>query len=471
MKLRLKFVIVVATGIIVTIVLLVVILLVFSNIFLHGYTHVDLKQISLEAEKQIKELDMITPDTVQTALNPLIHKYMGIEMELFSQDGQLVYSSFGRSFKYSFEELASRFTNQPYALFTGEEVNLIYDIHIKDESYFLLLTVAGEALLKVQIFMYFNQLSAVPFLIVPLILSILLPILFVALYIVSINRRINNLNLAMQQTNLHALSTQVQDASKDEIGQLARLFNAMSEKLRIQFTRMQQVEKAKKTLISNLSHDFRTPLATIQGYAETLQRGKYSDRADIIRYSTIITQKSQYMDRLLKQLFEISTLDQNPTTKVERCNICSLVQQIVMEYALILEDKQFMPDIQIPNHAIWVAVDEQAIGQAVRNVIDNAIHYGGAGGYLGVEITEYKDVVRISIMDRGKGIASDELGNIFERFYRIEKGRKSDGMGVGLSIAHEIVTLHQGQIQVESEPFVLTVFTIELPLLIEASST
>ncbi|MFD0716205.1 sensor histidine kinase [Paenibacillus sp. GCM10027626] len=134
-----------------------------------------------------------------------------------------------------------------------------------------------------------------------------------------------------------------------------------------------------------------------------------------------------------------------------------------MDYVLILEDRQIAPDIHIPEKSIWPNIDEQAIGQVVRNLIDNAIQYGGEGRYLGVYLTETPDVVQLSVRDRGKGIPAEEQRNIFERFYRLDKGRKSDGMGVGLSIAHEIIKLHDGRIFLESEPFVSTAFTIELP--------
>lgn len=465
MMLHTKLVLTVVTSVLITIALLFILLHVFSKTFIHGYTHVDLQQISREVEDRFNKMKMMNPEAVITVMDTLTNKYKGVDMEFFASDGSVLYSSMKRTGTYSFEEMADRFIDQPHNLFEGNDVNLMYEVQAWGKRYFLLLSVEGEALLNVQIFMYFNRYSSLPFLLIPLLLVILLPSLFVIAFIVRVNRRIKQLNLAMQQVDLNDLSVQLTDRSKDEVGQLSRLFNTMSEKLYNQFSQIQRSEESRKILISNLSHDLRTPLTSIKGYSETLQRGKRKNGNDIQRYSTIILQRAEYMDHLLNQLFKTSQLDQRPLEpQLHSSNICKVMQQIIMDYVYILEDKNIEPDIQIPDTSIWVNIDEQAIGQVIRNLIENAIHYGGAYHYLGIYLTATPDLVRISIRDRGKGIPEEEQTRIFERFYRIDKGRKSDGMGVGLSIAQEIVAIHQGRIIVESEPFILTAFTVELPL-------
>jgi len=383
MSLRSKLALVVIGSVLVTIVLLVSLLFVFSSAFLQGYTHVDLRQISQEAEQQLRRLNEWSEEAAREVLEQLAVKYEEVEMELLSHDGSLLYSSAGRTGAYSFGELADRFIDQPYNLFRGEDVHMMYHLDSGLKRHYLLLSVAGESLMNVQIYLYFNQYSSIPFLFIPLLLIILLPTLFVIGFIIRVNHRIKRLNAAMQQADLNHLSIHVDDESKDEIGQLASLFNAMSDKLSRQFAHIRQIEKSRQALISNLSHDLRTPLTSIKGYAETLQLGTSASMNDQHRYSTIIVQRAEYMEHLLNQLFEIALLDELPAAlRQGNSNISKLVQTIVMEYAYILEDKKIVPDVQIPSAVVWVNLDEREVHQVVRNLVENAIQYGGEGHYV-----------------------------------------------------------------------------------------
>jgi signal transduction histidine kinase len=464
MSLRSKLAFIVICSVLITILLLVSLLFVFSKAFLQGYTHASLQEISEEAKQQLLQLDEWSVDAVREVLERLSMRHPDVSLELLSGSGTPLYSSSGRMDDYSLEELAGRFVDQPHNLFQGKDVHLIYEMELKGVPYYLLLSVAGDSLMPVQIFVYFNRYSSLPFLFIPLLLITLLPSLAVLGFVIRVNRRIKKLNVAMQQADLHRLHGQVEDRSRDEIGQLARLFNAMSDKLSGQFARIRQIEQSRKELISNLSHDLRTPLTSIKGYAETLQCGKSLSASDLHRYASIIVQRAAYMDHLLNQLFEIAKLDELPQA-LQRCvcNISRLVQQIVMDYVYLLEDKGIEPDIRIPPAAVWVSLDEREVQQVVRNLVENVLQHGWEGHYLGISLEENEGYVTLAVRDRGKGIPAEEQGRIFERFYRMDKGRKSDGMGLGLAIAREIVERHHGRITLTSEPFVLTKFTVELP--------
>lgn len=472
MKLQVKLTLLVISGVIITILLLIALLFLFSDIFLHGYTHVDLQNISQEVEKRLQPLAELSPAAVGDALRSVTAHYPGVEIELFAQDGTPLYASTGQTKHYAFEEWAKKFVDQPYNLFSSQDVHLLYEIRAGSEPLYLMLSVAGESLLNVQVYLYFNEYSSVPFLIIPTVLIILLPALFVTGYAVRVNRRIKALNAAMSQTDLNQPSVQVADRSKDEIGRLAQLFNKMSDHLHRQFTHIQQIEKARKSLISGLSHNLRTPLTSIKGYAETLQRSKTIGSRELHRYSTIIVQRAEYMEHLLNQLFEIAMPDEMPVSLQKNgCNLSKAAQQIIMDYAYILEDKGIEPDIRVPSTAIWVNMDEREVNQVVCNLIENAIHHGKDGRYLGVYLEDGEDFVRLSIRDKGKGIPAEYRDQVFERFNRLRIGKEktSEGLGVGLSIAKEIVERHNGRIILESEPFVLTVFTVELPKRVSSS--
>ncbi|MEX1031314.1 MAG: sensor histidine kinase [Paenibacillaceae bacterium] len=127
------------------------------------------------------------------------------------------------------------------------------------------------------------------------------------------------------------------------------------------------------------------------------------------------------------------------------------------EYMFFLEDQALELEISIQK------VHEQPIGQVILNVIDNSIQYGIEGRFLGVTLSETAATVQIAITDRGRGIAEEEQQNIFRRFYLVDKGRQSNGAGIGLSISEEIMKKHGGSITVESRPYEWTTFTLTIP--------
>ncbi|MBB6673784.1 HAMP domain-containing sensor histidine kinase [Cohnella nanjingensis] len=383
-------------------------------------------------------------------------------------DGKLLYSSVNRTEPYTLSELLERFVDQPERMFHGKDVSFVYDIAAGGNRYYVVFDVKGSALQQVQVYLYFNQYSAWPFLLIPLFLIIFLPALFAFLFLLFVTRRLRGLNNAMQRADLRQAPVRLQDRSGDEIGALSRLFNEMSDKLHRQYAHTRQVEQARAQLIGSLSHDLRTPLSIIQGYAETLQRGSAQDPDTRVRHSTILVQKSEYMNRLLGQLFRLAQLDDPSTAfRMDRGSIPNLLQSIIAEYVLVWNDQGIEWQADIPEPHAYALFDEASLTQAFRNLIDNAILHGSDGKYVGIRIRTSTESVQIDIEDRGKGIPEEELAHIFERFYRGDKGRRSNGMGIGLSFANETVIQHGGSIAVRSAPASSTVFTVSLPLAIE----
>lgn len=277
-------------------------------------------------------------------------------------------------------------------------------------------------------------------------------------------QRIGRLSRVMGAADLEAPVEVPADPSKDEVGQLTRRFQDMSDTLREQFAQVRRAQEGRRTLVANLSHDLRTPLASIIGYAETLQHRGYADGTDLDRYATIIAQRARYMDRMLDHLFEASLLDRPDYVLEKRsCNIGLLVEQVVVEFVPAMEEGEVRLDFQVPSQPVWAEVNDWSLKQVVRNLIENALTYGGEGGYLGVQVSETPEEVRITVSDRGQGIPPEEQERIFEPFYRVGKARRGGNIGVGLALAREVVARHGGRIWVESEPFVATEFTIALP--------
>jgi heavy metal sensor kinase len=242
----------------------------------------------------------------------------------------------------------------------------------------------------------------------------------------------------------------------DELTRLARTFNEMIERLQDSFERQ-------NTFVSNASHELRTPIAVIQGYAEIIGRwGK--DRKEILEesVSAIITE-SAGMTGLVGSLLLLAKCDNNLRPKLEKYLLNELITEVTKESQLIA------PKHRISNHAnipALINADYDLIKQMLRALIDNSIKFTPPNGEVTINLISDKDRAVIVIKDTGIGIPKDELGYIFDRFYRVDKSRTKEkgGYGLGLSIVKSIVDLHDGKISVASEPGKGTEFTIILPL-------
>jgi signal transduction histidine kinase len=148
----------------------------------------------------------------------------------------------------------------------------------------------------------------------------------------------------------------------------------------------------------------------------------------------------------------------------------ALLQTVMADYVLILQDKGMEWHLELPDTPVKAAFDREGLTQVIRNLIDNAILHGGGGNFLGVRLNRGDDAVRIEVEDRGKGIPPEETERIFEPFYRVDRGRPSDGLGVGLALAAAIVRQHGGSIDVSSTPHVSTVFRVTLPAADDSSA-
>jgi signal transduction histidine kinase len=280
----------------------------------------------------------------------------------------------------------------------------------------------------------------------------------------SINRRIGKLNKALGQVSLRSDVIVLEDKSKDEIGQLTRHYNAMAHRIQSQSAQIEQFDNRRKLLLSNLSHDLRTPLTMILGYAETIRTRSYKDENELQTGAKIILQRSRYMDTLLDQLLDVSRRDTDAhKLQFALTNLSELMRKIVADYLLFLDGQHFTVEANIPDGEVEAFIDASLMERAIRNLLDNAIRYGREGHFLGIGLLEENGDVCITVKDKGKGIASGNHERIFERFYRADGGRKGDGLGIGLSIAKEIAEAHHGHIQLMSTPYVETIFLLWIP--------
>lgn len=254
---------------------------------------------------------------------------------------------------------------------------------------------------------------------------------------------------------------------QDELLALEASFGVMQKRIKDQFKEMQQSEHLRRELISNISHDLRTPLASIQGYIETvilkLDRLDNQQKKD---YLKIALRHSKRLGKLISALFELSKLESR-SMAVEKTpfSIAELIHDIVQEFDLHAARKgiTFKLNQKTPN--LLVMGDLSLIERVFQNLIDNALRHTPDGGQININLSERENSVLVSIQDTGVGIAKDEIPFIFDRYYKSSNSAsKQAGTGLGLAIVKRILELHNSTINVNSEPNKGACFTFPLPL-------
>jgi len=253
--------------------------------------------------------------------------------------------------------------------------------------------------------------------------------------------------------------------NNDELDTIGLVFNEMAGTISNNIRELKETDEFRKELISNVSHDLRTPVASIQGYAETLILKKDTIKPDEqVKYLEIIYSSCEKLKKLVSDLFELSKLQTNQVKlKPEPFSITELISDIANKYRIISQKKGISINAFCPKDSPFVEADILLIDRVLQNLVDNAIKFCREGDYINIEIRPEKEgKIEISIADSGEGISADELPYIFERYY---KGKKySDSTGLGLAIVKKIIDLHQSDIQVASMPGKGTAFTFQLPV-------
>lgn len=278
--------------------------------------------------------------------------------------------------------------------------------------------------------------------------------------------RIEKIDRAIDAFEIGKLDVRIVDTKQDELGKLSRSFNDMAKKIEEQVKIQEAYEEKRKQLISNLSHDLRTPLSSVVGYSELLLNG-LRENEDEQRYIEIIYRKAIYMEKLLNELLEFSRLENgNLKLRLIKGDIVEYIREILIEYIPKLEEQQIELVAEIEEESIILDFAPDKLERAIRNLIDNAMKYGMAARKLRIAVYEKEREVHIEIEDFGDGMNQETLQHIFERFYRGNKSRDtaSGGMGLGLSISQEIIKQHEGILEIKSKIDKGTKATIKLPI-------
>jgi two-component system phosphate regulon sensor histidine kinase PhoR len=233
----------------------------------------------------------------------------------------------------------------------------------------------------------------------------------------------------------------------------------------------EQTEQMRRDFVANVSHELKTPLTALSGFIETLQGPARNDPAARDRFLAIMAREADRMNRLVRDLLNLSRVEQverqRPDTRID---LAALAGSVVATLRPMAEAQGVALDFADPGGEIMVRADADQMTQVISNLIENAVKYGGSGGWVGVRLAREAGprgpVLRLAVEDRGEGIDPLHLPRLSERFYRVDghRGREKGGTGLGLAIVKHIAQRHRGRLTIESAPGKGARFSILLPL-------
>jgi len=287
-----------------------------------------------------------------------------------------------------------------------------------------------------------------------------------------LTRRLRTLSQAMenfkqQDFTEFSPSPELSTQTSDEIGSLCVSFTAMAMRIQTQMERLQEKDLLRRELVANVSHDLRTPLASLKGYLETLLLKDESLSAEERRmYMETADRHAERLSRLVAELFELAKLDaKDLKPQYEAFSPAELAHDVVHKFQLRAQQQDIQLKVQVEADTPLVDADIGMIERVLDNLLENALRYTPEGGTIRVTTQAHTDHIAVVVADTGAGIPADQLPHIFERFYRksTPNAPTGNGAGLGLAIAQRIIELHGGTLSVESALNKGSVFGFNLP--------
>ncbi len=293
----------------------------------------------------------------------------------------------------------------------------------------------------------------------PCLVIIIISFIFIQIISKKVLSPVKKLSSVAQEYSKGNFNVKTEIKSQDEVGQLAVSMEYMADEL-------SKLEQYRRDFISNISHDFRSPLTSIKGYVEAIKDGTIPvDKQD--RYLDIILNETQRLTRLTTGLLDLNKLEEyGPYLKLKDFDLIEIIKPTLNTFEMKCIEKNIA--IYLYNHVenTLVTADKTKIQQVIYNLIDNAIKFSPDGSAIRISVRGVGDKAAVSVKDFGCGIEKEDLGHIWTRFYKTDssRGRDKKGTGLGLSIVKEIITAHGETIDVISTPGSGTEFIFRLPL-------
>ena len=232
-------------------------------------------------------------------------------------------------------------------------------------------------------------------------------------------------------------------------------------------SRLMQLEQIRRDFVANVSHELKTPITAIKGYIEALQDGALHEEDRAIRFLEIAAAHTNRLELIVEDLLSLARLEEQDVADLEkqRVNLYELLEYTRQACQYLAEEKLITIHLDGPAD-LSCGANETILEQAFINLLDNALKYSEPHTEVRIRLSQEENFARIDVIDQGRGIPARDLDRIFERFYRVDKGRSraAGGTGLGLSIVKHIISLHNGQVRVESREGLGSTFTVLLPL-------
>jgi two-component system phosphate regulon sensor histidine kinase PhoR len=232
-------------------------------------------------------------------------------------------------------------------------------------------------------------------------------------------------------------------------------------------TRLRRLEKTRRDFVANVSHELRTPVTSIKGFVETLKDGALEDPEDAHRFVDIIARQADRLDAIIEDLLALARIErEHEGEEIDRypTRVLGVVESAFFSVQGKADDRQVtLRSEGDPDLEAWI--NPPLLEQAIVNLVDNAVKYSDQQTTVLVRVEGEGEELAVRVIDEGHGISAEHLPRLFERFYRVDKGRSraEGGTGLGLAIVKHIAIAHGGSVEVDSVPGEGTTFTLRLP--------
>lgn len=277
-------------------------------------------------------------------------------------------------------------------------------------------------------------------------------VVFIALFYFLTSKKmryIEKVSEGLFQIAKNNLDYRIEIQGKDELARLSDNINFMAQELKKRIERERAAEKTKNELITNVSHDLRTPLTSIKGYLALVKDGKYNNEIELGDFINIAYNKSEKLEVLIKDLFEYTKLNNNGMSlNIQSISLNELLEQLIEELYVICEENNIIIKKEFLEKKVYANVDGDKLARVFENLLMNAIRYSLKPGEIKVKLWNEENAIVTSVENKCKDIEKEDLDKIFDRFYRVDKSRSegTGGSGLGLAISKSIVELHGGKI-------------------------
>ena len=299
------------------------------------------------------------------------------------------------------------------------------------------------------------------YLLFSLLLSLLV-ILYLAAKLHRVREQLALIKDALADIKAGNLNRRVLARENDMTKQICYDINEIALANQARFIQQKQADQSYKRLMTSLSHDVKTPLASLVGYLEAIENGMVVGE-EKEEYLRVISDKAHRLKEFVISLFEWVKLDAKERVfHFELSDLNELTRSIIADWVPTLENSRLEYEIEIPENEWSARIDANAFTRILNNLFQNIMVHSAAT-YIKLSVKEDTQRAIISLTDNGKGISTEDLPHIFERMYQCDHSRSANGNGLGLSITKELVNAHKGTISAASSPGLGTTFTIVLP--------